>query len=120
MPYMVRYLKMIEPFLGASTPDIISLAEHKQAMLAALVDSSDDAIISKTTEGIITTWNPAAEIMFGYAEAEAVGKPILLIVPEGRHAEEEYINGQIQQGKKVKHFETLRVTKSGRHPGIIN
>jgi PAS domain S-box-containing protein len=96
------------------TPDAIALAEEKQAMLAAIVSSSDDAIISKTTKGIITTWNPAAERMFGYTEAEAVGRSVKLIIPNDRHAEENYIIGQILQGKKVEHFETIRQAKNQR------
>jgi PAS domain S-box-containing protein len=105
---------MTKPVAGALTPDVISLAEEKQAMLAAIVASSDDAIISKTTKGVITTWNPAAEKMFGYTEAEAIGQSIMLIVPENRLPEEDYIIGQILQGKKVEHFETLRIAKDGR------
>jgi PAS domain S-box-containing protein len=105
---------MTKPLVGALTPDVISLAEEKQAMLAAIVASSDDAIISKTTKGVITTWNPAAEKMFGYTEAEAIGQSIMLIVPENRLSEEDYIIGRILQGKKVEHFETLRIAKDGR------
>jgi PAS domain S-box-containing protein len=105
---------MTTPVAGALTPDVISLAEEKQAMLAAIVASSDDAIISKTTKGVITTWNPAAEKMFGYTEDEAIGQSIMLIVPENRLPEEDYIIGQILQGKKVEHFETLRIAKDGR------
>lgn len=91
----------------------ISLAEEKQALLAAIVSTSDDAIISKTTTSIITTWNPAAERMFGYTEDEAIGQSILLIIPPERYADEQYIVGQILQGKKVEHFETLRLKKDG-------
>lgn len=104
---------MNNPLAGALTPDVISLAEEKQAMLAAIIASSDDAIISKTTTGLITTWNPAAERLFGYTEAEAIGQSITLIVPGNRRTEETYIIGQILQGKKVEHFETLRLTKAG-------
>lgn len=105
---------MKQTIAGALPLDAISLSEEKQAMLAAIVASSDDAIISKTTKGIITTWNPAAERMFGYNEAEAIGRSIMLIVPADRQAEEVYIIGQILQGKKIEHFETIRATKDGR------
>ncbi|WP_158642808.1 PAS domain S-box protein [Mucilaginibacter ginsenosidivorax] len=105
---------MNQTIAGALPPDAISLSEEKQAMLAAIVASSDDAIISKTTKGIITTWNPAAERMFGYIEAEAIGRSIMMIVPPDRQAEEVYIIGQILQGRKIEHFETLRTTKDGR------
>lgn len=87
------------------------LAE-KQARLAAVVYSSDDIIISKTLDGIITSWNPAAQRAFGYSEAEAIGKHISLIIPEERLSEEDYIISQIKLGKKVDHFETVRQGKS--------
>jgi len=88
-------------------------SEEKQAMLAAIVDTSDDAIISKTLQGFITSWNHSAEKMFGYSEQEAIGKHITLIIPPERLAEEEYIIGQIIGGNKVDHFETVRVAKDG-------
>ncbi|HWD88550.1 MAG TPA: PAS domain S-box protein [Mucilaginibacter sp.] len=88
-------------------------AEEKQARLAAIVDTSDDAIISKTLQGIITSWNKAAEKMFGYAEQEAIGHHISLIIPQERKTEEDYIIGKIISGQKVDHFETIRITKNG-------
>lgn len=87
--------------------------EEKQAMLAAIVNSSDDTIISKTLDGIITSWNPAAERMFGFTANEAVGKHISLIIPPSRIKEEEFIIGQITKGNKLDHFETIRVAKDG-------
>ncbi|MVN92476.1 sensor histidine kinase [Mucilaginibacter aquatilis] len=86
----------------------------KQARLAAIVDSSDDTILSKTLQGIITSWNKAAERMFGYTQAEAIGKHISMLIPMSRLSEEEYIIGQIAQGNRVEHFETIRVTKHGK------
>jgi PAS domain S-box-containing protein len=91
---------------------------EKQGMLAAIVDSSDDTILSKTLEGIITSWNRAAERMFGYSASEAVGRHISLIIPKDRLSEETFIIGQVSQGKKVDHFETIRVTKDGREVAI--
>ncbi|MBS1531197.1 MAG: PAS domain S-box protein [Bacteroidetes bacterium] len=88
-------------------------AEEKQARLAAIVDTSDDAIISKTLNGIITSWNRSAEKMFGYTEQEATGKHITMIIPPERLAEEEYIIGQIINGNRVDHFETIRMAKDG-------
>jgi len=88
-------------------------SEEKQAMLAAIVDTSDDAIVSKTLQGIITSWNHSAEKMFGYTEQEAVGKHITLIIPPERLTEEEYIIGQIISGNRVDHFETIRMAKDG-------
>lgn len=88
--------------------------ESKQAMLAAIIDFSEDAIISKTLEGIITSWNRAAEQMFGYTESEVIGKHISLLIPPDKLREEDVIISQIQNGFQVKPFETVRVTKSGR------
>ncbi|NNU33024.1 PAS domain S-box protein [Mucilaginibacter sp. S1162] len=94
-------------------PDNVSLAEQKQAILASIIATSDDAIISKTLDGIINSWNPAAERMFGHTEAEAVGKHISLIIPHDRLGEEDIIIGNISRGRKVDHFETVRMTKNG-------
>jgi len=87
--------------------------EIKQATLAAIINSSDDAIVSKTLQGIITSWNGAAERLFGYTAAEAVGRHISLIIPPDRLKEEEYILGKIGNGEKVDHFETIRMAKNG-------
>ena len=88
--------------------------ERQQAMLAAIVDTSDDAIISKTLQGNITSWNKAAESMFGYTADEVIGKHISILIPRDRLPEENIIIGEITRGNRVHHFETLRVTKSGR------
>lgn len=94
------------------------VADEKQAILAAIVDSSDDAIVSKTLDGIITSWNKAAQKMFGYDETEAIGKHISLIIPKDRLPEETHIITQIRQGKRVDHFETVRVAKDGHEINI--
>jgi PAS domain S-box-containing protein len=93
--------------------DNINLAEQKQSILAAIIATSDDAIISKTLDGIINSWNPAAERMFGYTEAEAIGKHISLIIPPDRLSEEDVIIGNISKGNKIDHFETIRMAKNG-------
>src|SRR5437762_9771798 len=85
-----------------------------QALLAAIVASSDDAIISKTLEGIITSWNEGAERLFGYTAAEAIGRSVLLIIPDDRKSEEEMILSRLRRGERTDHFETVRVTKDGR------
>jgi len=89
-------------------------AEIASARLAAIVASSDDAIVSKDLNGDIITWNPAAERMFGYTSAEAVGKNITLIIPLERRHEEDTVLARIRAGKSVDHFETVRVRKDGQ------
>ncbi len=88
-------------------------SENKQAMLAAIIDSSEDAIISKTLEGYITSWNGAAERMFGYKGVEVIGRHISLLIPREKLSEEDMIIGRIKNGLRVQHFQTTRVTKSG-------
>jgi len=104
--------------VGASkvARDITERRKGEIAMrrLAAIVDSSDDVIVSKTLNGIITSWNPAAERLFGWTAAEAIGRHITLIVPEDRRAEEDDVLAHIRQGERVDHFETVRRTKDGR------
>jgi PAS domain S-box-containing protein len=92
-------------------------AEEVRARLAAIVDSSDDAIVSKTLNGVITSWNRAAERMFGYTAAEAVGQHITIIIPDERRSEEDYVLARLRRGEKVDHFETERRRKDG---SIIN
>jgi PAS domain S-box-containing protein len=89
------------------------LAEEVSTRLAAIVQSSDDAIISKDLNGVITSWNPAAERMFGYKAEEMIGRPIILIIPPELHSDEDMILGKIRRGEKIDHFETVRVTKTG-------
>jgi PAS domain S-box-containing protein len=86
-----------------------------QAHLAAVVDSSHDAIVSKTLEGRIRTWNAAAERLFGYTAAEVLDQPITLIIPQELQAEEHEILSRLRRGERVDHFETIRVSKTGRH-----
>jgi PAS domain S-box-containing protein len=92
---------------------IEKLAEEKQAMLAAIVESSDDAIISKDLNGIISSWNSGAEKIFGYKEHEVLGKHISILIPQDRLDEETEIISRIRKGQKVNHFQTIRVTKTG-------
>ncbi len=92
--------------------------KENDAWLAAIIRSSDDAIISKTLEGIVTSWNPAAERIFGYREAEMIGQSITRIIPEERTSEEEQILERIRRGETVDHLETVRVTKGGRRIDI--
>jgi PAS domain S-box-containing protein len=96
----------------------LELVEEKQATLAAIVNSSDDTIISKTLDGIITSWNLAAEKMFGYKSNEAIGKHISLIIPPDHLKEEEVIINSVRQGKKIDHFQTIRIAKDGHRVPI--
>ena len=89
-------------------------AEKALARLAAIVESSDDAILSKDFKGIIQTWNAGAERLFGYRAQEALGQPITLLLPTERILEEEQILARILSGQHVEHLETVRMTKDGR------
>lgn len=88
------------------------------ALLAAIVQSSDDAIVSKTLEGRIQSWNAGAERIFGYTVAEAVGQPITIIIPPELRDEEKSILERVGRGDRVDHFDTTRVTKDGRRISI--
>lgn len=82
--------------------------------LGAIVDSADDAIISKTLDGIITSWNSGAERIFGYKPEEAIGQSVLMLIPPDHHNEEPAIIQRIRSGEKIDHYETVRLTKDGR------
>lgn len=89
-------------------------ADEVTAKLAAIVESSDDAIIGKTLRGIITSWNHAAEQLFGYKEEEIIGQSITKLIPSERLGEEDQILGRLKKGERVEHFETKRITKDGK------
>lgn len=88
-------------------------SEHSNALLGAIVDNTDDAIISKNLNGIITSWNPSATRLFGYTEAEAIGKHVTILFPDGREIEEDEFMDKIQKGIPVDHFKTVRQRKDG-------
>jgi PAS domain S-box-containing protein len=90
-------------------------AEETQARLAAIVDSSDDAIISKDLDGRVTSWNHGAERLFGYTAEQMIGKPISVIIPLDRQGEEQTILSRIAQDERVEHYETVRRRKDGTH-----
>ena len=92
--------------------------EEVRGRLAAVVESSDDAIISKTLDGTITAWNPGAEKLFGYSSLEAVGKPMRMLLPPERAQEESAILARIGYGERVDHFETVRVRKDGKRVDV--
>ncbi len=95
----------------ASDPNYLRMQAPN--LLAAIVDSSDDAIVSKRLDGVITSWNKSAERIFGYPAEEAIGSPITLIIPHDRWGEEAEIIRQIKRGERVDHFETIRARKDG-------
>jgi PAS domain S-box-containing protein len=88
-------------------------ADRNARLLAAIVESSDDAIISKDLNGVITSWNQGAERLFGYTAAEAVGQSITILIPPERIEEETRILASLRRGERVDHFETIRITKGG-------
>ncbi|WP_428331381.1 PAS domain S-box protein [Mucilaginibacter sp.] len=89
------------------------LAEEKNSRLVAIIESSDDAIISKTLHGIVTTWNESATRTFGYTPEEMIGQSIIKLIPADRQEEEPQILSRLTNGERVEHFETIRLTKDG-------
>lgn len=113
LPYMIKSLikGIVMIFIDI---DALKKSQEANAEYAAIIASSDDAIISKTLDGIIMTWNRAAEKMFGYTPEEAIGKHTTLTVPEQLHNEEEMIINKLRKGIHIDHYETVRLAKSGR------
>jgi PAS domain S-box-containing protein/excisionase family DNA binding protein len=105
-----------DPFTDPAMDEITARqqVDAVQARLAAIVASSHDAIISKTLDGIITSWNASAERMFGYTAPEMIGQSILRLIPPERHHEEDHILTRLRAGDRVEHFDTVRVTKDGQ------
>ncbi len=101
----------------APTPSEIEAAlresEQQLRWLASIIDSSDDAIVSKNLDGIITSWNSGAERVFGYSASEAIGQPITLVIPQDRQSEEREILTRIRRGERIDHFEAVRQRKNG-------
>jgi PAS domain S-box-containing protein len=97
---------------------LVDITERKKvqaasAFLAAIVETSDDAIITKNLDGVITSWNKSAERIFGYTAAEAVGRPVTILIPPTRQHEEPEILSRLRRGEHVDHFETIRLRKDG-------
>src|SRR5690606_16944544 len=97
---------------------MIDISSHKHSerdarRLAAIVESSEDAILAKDLDGTIMTWNAGAERLFGYTEDEAVGRPVTILLPEERLEEEPEILQRIRRGERVAHYETVRRRKDG-------
>ncbi|HET7130808.1 MAG TPA: PAS domain S-box protein, partial [Gammaproteobacteria bacterium] len=89
-------------------------AERTRAWLSAIVESSENAIVSKRLDGTVTSWNPAAERLFGYKAEEIIGQPITRIVPPELHREESAILARLRGGERIRHFDTVRLAKDGR------
>lgn len=96
----------------------ITYRKRLEFLLSAVVNSSDDAIISKDLNGVITSWNAGAERIFGYSAREVIGKSLRLIIPPERQAEEDYVLDQIRRGDRIDHFETVRMTRDGRRINV--
>jgi PAS domain S-box-containing protein len=99
--------------LSADAMIMPDAADETHSRLAAIVQSSDDAIVAKDLNGIITSWNRSAERIFGYTEQEVLGRPISLLIPPELQAEEVEILRRLRAGERIEHFETVRVTKGG-------
>ncbi len=94
-------------------------AEETRIRMAAIIESSNDAIIGKTFEGIVTSWNPAAERLFGYSEVEMLGNSILKIVSEDNHEEEMRLVSRLKEGLRIDQYETVRIRKDGTPIDVI-
>ncbi|HZP61609.1 MAG TPA: PAS domain S-box protein, partial [Opitutaceae bacterium] len=106
-----------QPFMAVMTVSDITerkRVESVRSQLVAVVENSDDAIVTKTTEGIITSWNRGAETLFGYTVEEAVGRPMVMLFPPERVQEETEILAKMKRGENISHFETVRVRKDGK------
>lgn len=112
----VRHIALLQQKAQALETEI---AERKQAeratrMLAAIVESCDDAVVSKDLNGIVTSWNASAQLMFEYRAEEIIGRPITYIIPPELQDDERMILEKIRRGERIEHFETVRLTKSGK------
>jgi len=94
-------------------PATEAIVDRAALRLAAIVDSSEDAIVSKDLNGVVQTWNRAAERMFGYTASEIIGRPISMIIPKERLAEEDEVLARVRSGRSIDHFETVRQRKDG-------
>src|SRR6185437_12416917 len=118
VPILDKDKNIVEWFGAASDVTVRKNAEEARRRLAAIVESSDDAIISKDLNSIVTSWNRQAERLFGYKEEEMIGRSILTIIPPELHGDEDMILSKIRRGEKIDHFETVRITKSGERVDV--
>src|SRR5882757_841468 len=112
----LRVMTSLATFAAAAYQAWLSVNSTQR--FAAIVESSDDAIVSKDLNGTIATWNTGAERIFGYVDEEVIGKPITILIPQDRRQEEDEIIGHIRHGRRVEHFETVRIRKDGSKADI--
>ena len=112
----LRVMTSLGTFAAAAYQTLLSLNATQR--IASIVESSDDGIISKDLNGVITSWNSGAERLFGYTAEEVVGKPITILIPPERHDEEPAILERIRRGERVEHYETVRMRKHGSRVDI--
>lgn len=103
----------MDQLLLEELPELRLKAAKATSLLAAIVDWSEDAVVSKNLDGIITSWNKGAERLFGYSPEEAIGQHITLIIPADRRGEETMIIERIRRGERIEHFDTVRRRKDG-------
>jgi PAS domain S-box-containing protein len=106
-------LFVINGVIVARVGEYVRRAGVDQQKLASIVESSDDAIVGKSLEGVITSWNRGAQRLLGYSAEEAIGRPIAILIPPDRMREEEQVLASIRAGRRVEPFETIRVQKGG-------
>ncbi len=112
----LRVMTNLGTFAAAAYQTLLAL--NATQGVAAIVESSDDAIVSKDLNGIITTWNKGAERIFGYTAEEVIGKPVTILIPPDRHEEEPTILERIRRGERIEHYETVRIRKDGSRVDI--
>jgi PAS domain S-box-containing protein len=112
----LRVMNSLSTFAAAAYQTLLSL--HATQRIASIVESSDDAIISKDLNGIITTWNRGAERLFGYSPEEIIGKSVTMLIPPDRQAEEPAILERLRRGERVEPYETVRMRKHGSRVDI--
>jgi PAS domain S-box-containing protein len=107
----LRVMTSLSTFAAAAYQNLLSLNATRR--IASIVESSDDAIVSKTLDGIITSWNPGAEQLFGYAPQDIIGRSVTILIPQDRQDEEREIIARIERGERIEHYETVRQRKDG-------
>jgi PAS domain S-box-containing protein len=115
-PEDLRLVTNLGAFAAAAYQTFLSL--HAARRMASIVESSDDAILSKDLNGIITSWNRGAERIFGYSAEETIGKPVTILFPPERHGEEVTILERLRRGERIDHYETVRIRKDGSRVDI--